>query len=533
MPRISVVLLAVLAYWALVVAFQYAEGAPSEPFGGYPDEPAHYMSGLMMRDYVAAGFPGRPFAFAANYYTHLPYEAIGYWPPLFYAVEGLWMLALGNDRTVALLLVALVAAAAAATCFRVLAPRIGLPGAFIFGLLLLITPAFQWSDCLIMSDTMLALLCLWFGLAFARWAREPSVPGALLAGILLAAALLTKINGIHLFAVIPLFFLITGRWPLLRKVSFWIIPTVVMIFWIPWIFSTRQFLAIGFGGLLRPPIPTMLKGVALSVFQNLEWLLLLVLAGLVYAWKRLRADYTLSICVLLPLCYAAFLLVAGVSIEYRFLTPILTPSIILAGVGLRGLARKFAPDRLSADRLVPILALVCVAGFAATVGLHWHASMNNTIRPVVDFLRKRDPSQQTSVLVPSSAEGPFIAQFAMGAWKRPDRLLVRPNKLLASETWNGAAYKLTYTSTFEIAALLDRFPLRYIILAASKANEEFAHDPLLKSTIENHPERWIRVNMPSTTWLLYERRDGRELPARAMEAMAREALGERLRSIAR
>jgi hypothetical protein len=528
--------LAVAGYWLLVVGFQYAQGAWTEPFGGHADEPAHYMSGLMVRDYMAAGFPATPIAYATNYYTHLPYLAIGYWPPLFYVIEGVWMRAFGSDRNAVLLLCALIAAAAAGTCFSVLTRWMGAPAAFITGLLLLITPAFQWSDCLVMVDILLALLCLWSGLALAAWAMRPSAPRALLAGLLVAAALLTKINSIYLAAVIPLFLLLTRRWDLLRKASFWIIPAVALAFWLPWILNTRQFVMIGFVGLARPSISRLLFGLGTSLLQNLQWLLVPVTGGLIYVWKNARNNYLLIVCCVLLVCYAIFLPVAGVDIEYRFLTPILTPAIIIAGFGLSEAARELASlvlpsRRLPAGLLVPLVATVCVSGFAATTGFHWHKGTENTIDPVVLFLEKQDALERSSVLVPSSAEGPFIAQFAMRDRKRPGRLVVRPTKLLASETWSGASYRSTYRSADEVEALLDRFPLRYVILTSAPVTPEYAHDPLLRAAVEKHPERWTRVNMPSASWVLYERNDGRTLPDSEMEKLAREALLNRLRVV--
>ena len=50
------------------------------------------MTGLMVRDYIAAGFPDSPFRFAENYYLHYPKVAIGHWPPVFYSIQAAWML---------------------------------------------------------------------------------------------------------------------------------------------------------------------------------------------------------------------------------------------------------------------------------------------------------------------------------------------------------------------------------------------------------------------------------------------------------
>ncbi len=47
-----------LALFATVVALQWRGGAFTAEFSGYPDEASHYLSGLLVRNYIAAGFPG-------------------------------------------------------------------------------------------------------------------------------------------------------------------------------------------------------------------------------------------------------------------------------------------------------------------------------------------------------------------------------------------------------------------------------------------------------------------------------------------
>ena len=85
-------LLLLLLYFSITVLLQWASGTYHSDFGGYPDEPGHYVTGLMVRDYIAAGFPDSPSRFAENYYLHYPKVAIGHWPPVFYSIQAAWML---------------------------------------------------------------------------------------------------------------------------------------------------------------------------------------------------------------------------------------------------------------------------------------------------------------------------------------------------------------------------------------------------------------------------------------------------------
>src|SRR4051794_5926406 len=76
---------------AAVVSLQLASGAYQGEFGGYPDEPAHYVTALMLRDYVVHFHLESPLRFAENYYHHYPKVAFGHWPPFFYIVQATWM----------------------------------------------------------------------------------------------------------------------------------------------------------------------------------------------------------------------------------------------------------------------------------------------------------------------------------------------------------------------------------------------------------------------------------------------------------
>src|SRR5690242_17418609 len=66
---------------------QKQAGAARAGFGGFPDEPAHYVAGLLVHDYLPNLFHQSPMQFVRDYYARVPYFALGVWPPLFYCIE--------------------------------------------------------------------------------------------------------------------------------------------------------------------------------------------------------------------------------------------------------------------------------------------------------------------------------------------------------------------------------------------------------------------------------------------------------------
>ena len=80
-------------------------------FAANADEPAHYVTGLMVHDYLARGFPSNPLEFAREFYSRYPKVAIGHWPPVFYIVQALWTSLFTASRASLLLLMAAISAA--------------------------------------------------------------------------------------------------------------------------------------------------------------------------------------------------------------------------------------------------------------------------------------------------------------------------------------------------------------------------------------------------------------------------------------
>src|SRR4051812_15809271 len=108
---------AAAVYFLVCLAIQWRSHAGAAGFGTYPDEPAHYVGGLLIRDYALSGMSHSPLTFAQEYYKHVPYFAAGYWPPVFYCFEAVWVLLFGPARSALLTLTALFAAGSALLIF--------------------------------------------------------------------------------------------------------------------------------------------------------------------------------------------------------------------------------------------------------------------------------------------------------------------------------------------------------------------------------------------------------------------------------
>ena len=99
LPRILLLDVAVLLIiFGITLLLQWASGAHFAALGAEPDEASHYVTGVMIRDYLNVGLLHNPITFAEEFYLHYPRVGFGLWPPLFHLFSGAWMLAFGTDR---------------------------------------------------------------------------------------------------------------------------------------------------------------------------------------------------------------------------------------------------------------------------------------------------------------------------------------------------------------------------------------------------------------------------------------------------
>lgn len=223
----------------LSVVLQLENRGYSSDFAGHPDEAAHVVTGLMVRDYVAGGFVAQPhpLRYAERYVESYPKVALGHYPPVFYAVEGCWLL-LGDSAFMVMLLQALLTAACGALTFAVGRQFLPAVAAASGALLFCLLPLTQQYTAIVMSDMLLATLCLAATAVFVSFINRETARLSLLFGLLAAGAILTKASGLLLALVPPLLIVAGGRFGLLRSYKLWLAPAPVIALALPWMVAT-------------------------------------------------------------------------------------------------------------------------------------------------------------------------------------------------------------------------------------------------------------------------------------------------------
>jgi glycosyltransferase involved in cell wall biosynthesis len=444
----------VVAIGVTLFAIQVSSHAFESEFAGYPDESAHFVSGLMIYDYLTT-FPRDPIAWAGQYYLHYPRVAIGHWPPGYHALEAVWFLILGPSRFTAMLLQWAIGAVALSMLYRLV--RLFLPFSVVVAILALViaTPVFQES----LEQTMADLCCLlWSVLVmYASVRLVQRQDGIALTAVVLCliAAAMTKGTAAFLVPVPVLALLAWGR-PIRIPIRWLLIAACGVLAAAGWYFAMGGVFAWG-GMSTSVPWPGPLIG---------------HLAGwgfLVVAILGLRRNSLALVAAAMIASMLTVTLVVRAAREDRHWIIVLPAILVLAGLGFVRFRSPWIKGLLLALGLV----------------LYPYSWQRQPQSRFGDLLVKvKRPSR---MLISSSGlgEGPWIAVVSLTE-KRPSSFVVRATKVVSESSWNGEGYHLLAPTADAVLQRLDELALDTVVLDTPPV-PSLPHHPLIEATMRNSP----------------------------------------------
>jgi 4-amino-4-deoxy-L-arabinose transferase-like glycosyltransferase len=500
--RVALPVLIVLFFFLLVVMLQWYAGAFSSEFGGYSDEPAHVINGLLVRDYLVSNQLLSPVLFAEDYYLHYPKVSLGHWPPMFYIIQALWTLLFSVGRSPLLLLMAAMASLVGLTLFLFLRRQFSIPIALAGGVLFLLLPLTQRYASMVMAEIPLTMFFLWSVLAFGRYLETEKWQPALFFGVFAGLALLTKGSALSLAAVPILSLVLTRKWILMKRWSFWLGAFVVVILCGPWYWLTKGMVQ----GTWVQPLPSIsFAWTALRFYtSHLVRIPSLILFPLVLLGIYVMLLHPLR-CSKIQGSWAAFAaaiigtLMINISIpagyEDRFLLPTLPLLILFFAAGIHRLLnikRLFTTSRHTTRALVLtslVMGLFLVTGFQVPrQSFHGYAEAATVVMSQSEH--KDDP-----VLISSDelGEGAFIAEMAMNE-NRPGHFIVRSSKVLCRSNWLGTEYEPLFFDPKTLEAYLNTIPIRIIVEDESiPSDHRLGYEDLLKEMLRLNPRSWMLI----------------------------------------
>ena len=520
--------------FGVTLLLQGASGAHSAALGVEPDESAHYVTGVMVHDYIGRGFPGNPLTFAKEFYVHYPRVAFGLWPPLFHVCSGVWMLAFGTGRSSVMFMLAALTTSWAWFLYRMGRPVFGIIGGTSSALLLVCLPLSQKWTSAVMLDMPLALVMLLAMGAYARYLETDRTRDALVFGLCSAVALLIKYNALALALLPPLCVVITGRHHLWRSKKFWLPAAVVLVVAGPWYLFMRHLVLYaadpGGSAPAGPEVAANAKGI-LFVASPVVFVLAVIgsLLLLLNCHRRLRAETTNHsslYAVAASTVLAVFLFHSAYPLyEARYLLPAAPALFILSWPTILHI-RSVSSSRpwIAISVLIVIVAVHVLSSFFVPV-----KNTRAYVMVAKEVLSSGLP-HNGAVLVSAEAvgEGMLTAEFVMHD-RRPDHYIVRASKVLATQTLMGDKYQLKYKNPEEMMTALDAIPISTVVIQACPKGKCGGHEDLLTQTAQRYPERWqLSSVIPSETGspiLIYRIAGNEHKPVRALDIDITPTLG--------
>jgi hypothetical protein len=483
----------------LVLALQWFNRAYASDLGAHADEPAHLVTGLMVRDYLAGPLwrLESPVVFAKTYYERFPKIALGHYPPVFYIVEGIWLLPF-RTQTMALLLCAVITAATASLVIRLAVPLTGWPSALAAGVAFCCVQPVQTYSAIVMSDLMMVGWCLAALIAWRRFAQSQKSRDALLFGTCATAAILTKGSGMALALVPLLAMLLSGSLRLLKRRALWLAPLPVLILALPWMAATSSITREGMTGqtplaFFREALPFYLRALP----STFGWAATAGLAGATLLLlhrlkKRQRPDPTQAL--LWSMLIASLLLssIIPAGLDGRYLLPIL-PSVLILGLEAvqRGVLDRILPSgphRLAADWGKGVIAAALLVGGKLDAPDKWISGPSALVQQIGETATVRHRPLRLLVSSDASGEGSLIAAAAL---RSPSELAVlRGTKSLSTSDWMGRSYQVRFDSKETLSQLLKTQGVDYLVIDDGVSQEAWTpHHRLLQAFFaEKTPE---------------------------------------------
>ena len=481
-----------------MLALQWSVGAHRGEQGIYSDDAAHFMNGLLVRDYVSEALGQNPISFAEDYYQSYPKIAPGMWPPLFHVGLGLFLLPHWPPHGAALFLLAAMAAWAAWRLYRIISLFSTRVMGLAAGLLYLSTPMVVSLTTSIMLDVVVAAFAIEAAYWLAVFTRTDQWRHAALFGLFTAMACLTKGNGISLVFAPLVLILLTGRYNMLRRPGLYLSAAIVVILAVPALVVTyRLDAAIGdFGPVTAQIVVSRFAYYCAHIWTQLgpaatTFAAIGILSAIVRG-RRWPEDAPL------PVAQAMTALVAGSFVFHllnphllatsRYMTLAVAPLYALIAVGVQVVSRFIAgPARRHAVHAA-LLGLLLETTFFARPQLAVRKPFG--YRDVVNHLDERDSVAGKRMLIVSdeAGEGAMVTDIAIRQL-HPRPMIVRGSKLLATDNWNGYDFNLRFATAQAIIQELEDLHVDYLLIDSSPDAMRLPYWSLIKELVESHEDR--------------------------------------------
>jgi hypothetical protein len=516
-------ILAFLGILLIATIVQWSVGALESGFGGFEDEPAHLVTALMVRDWLANALglvessgPSwtEPRAFAESFYIHYPKVAVGQWPPVFHGLLGVWMLVAGTSKFAIVALLTLLTSATAYLVYGAVRNMHGVAAGAVAAAIFLTVPIVQLCGAAAMTEIPLALFSLLAVFAFGRFLEYGNarwIYGFAAASVL---TVLTKGSGLAL-ALVPIFCLpLSGRWAILKRPSLWLSGLIVALFTAPWYLATVSLTQGSWGGGTTPSF-AYARYAASEYFPWMLGLLgplgaLLVPLGIAVGVRDFRLGLKgggrwVAFGAWAPALIVLYHVVPS-SVEERHLAVLAPAWVALSALGAGGVARWFLrrsqykrshAQAVSREQQWAALA-IAVMGLSAVVwqGAPPKKDYRGWDQAGQELVAGAENSVRMLVASDPVGEGLFVAGAALADKARPAHYVLRASKVLCFASWSGRAYDQRFANLGELEEWLTGRGVQFLVMDRSVTGTRhwYQHMGQLEALVAEPDSAWVEFS---------------------------------------
>lgn len=506
--------------------WQRFEGVYQSELGAHPDEAAHCVTGLFVRDamvaawkYAAGGCQGSPIevgkAFSETFYHHYPKVALGVWPPGFYIAQAVWTFPFGESRTSLLLFMATLTGLVGTLIFEVTRRAFGMWPASAAVLVWICGPLVREYSGLLMAEMQSSLTMFGAAIAWGAYLDSARRRDALLFALLASGAIMTKGTGLAVLLMCGLTILFGRRWTVLKRPSLWgaaILVVLIAGVW-TWYFRNEGTRVGGWEGgdgiswaFTSTALPFYLKALASAVSVAVG---VFGLVGMITTWKKTSTWLSMSALVIAIVVFQSVVPTGNEARHILAATPALT---VLAVAGVLGISRtrgvRVDDGALQWRREVLWVVLLLLLSLPQSLTESRSKSYQGFAELAEKVLQTGAPGATILISSDASGEGMFISELALRD-ERPNMIVIRGSKALVDpngRTWAGKTLKERFLDDDALLAYLLRSKIDYIILDAAVPEEKRTgyHDQIRRVIADNAGTFFPLTESPVT-------RDGEDL----------------------
>jgi hypothetical protein len=458
------------------------------------DQPKHFTSGVLVYDYLRSGLGSNPVRFAENFEVRYPLVAIGQWPPMYYAIQGVYYFLAGPSIHSAQVLSALMAVLLAGMIFLSVGRTAGKRIALIVSLVFSATPLVQSAAWQIMSDLLTGLFVFGAIIAFAKLLDDSRNWKAALAFVVCGvAALLSKGSAWALGPFVIVAPLLARRARFFLSRWAWGSGIGVLLVGAPFFLLSKRA-GIGYHAHLAKMFNGSIgighRGEMFHALLSFAPVLLLVVGalGLVIAlderWRQLDRSPSTTLALVAAawvLSQMLFLFVLPLTWEPRVLIPALAPLAVLT-------AQSMVWVRLALRKRAILGNVAPVVLGALLVASSWVAILPHAVGYREAAAAMPYPPDGALILISAgddSCEADLIAERLSHGRAHRD-VILRGSHVLADVDTNDDHETQFFHSAEEVRSYLLSMPVRFVVLCGPPFT--FGYQSLMEAAVTGDPK---------------------------------------------